>query len=868
MPKLLKKLLTGFGILVLVFLLTAVIITGFFEKEIGKKVITEVNSQLSTGLKVKDFKLSILRSFPDVAADLIDVKVLDTRKGGLLEADKVSFRLGLLSLFKTQKQIKKVVIENGALFIHFDKKGKGNYDILKPSKKKEDENELNIDLREAVLKKVELLYTNEQTRQEASVLVENAIFSGQFSAKEFELENAAKLKSEFVDLSGTRYLVGKDVAYLARLYINLEKGFYDFEKLDISIEKNVFEVDGFIDTQKEGTDYDLTIECKEGNIESVIQLLPEKYLSALSDFSGKGQFLFNASVKGRLNEREKPAIKAQIKMKDGRIVSPRLNNDLKDVSFSAVFSNGSSKNNADAVFNMADFKGYFNRELLEMKLKIENLDDPKIDFHFDGALPLAAIYGLFDNPSIKSGGGEIEFKNLSVNGRYEDMRSIYNIRKVKARGEVTLDDAELKVHDEKLIFDRGKLILDDNLLTINGLKLEGAGTEIYLDGKFENLLPVLFADSLNTKKAELKFESSLKSPKMDLDRLVALTEVDEEKKKEVTTEKYDSLQIAQSQNRERFTNLLNGTFEANVDAFNYNKIEGQDFKGKFVFENNRLIIKGEAKGMEGYFELDGKLVFETQPWLSAKIECNEIDVKEFFEQAENFGQEVVKAENVDGALTARMLIDVYWDETGKFQSDKLKVSAALSLEEGELVDVRMFRSFSSFIHMEDLRHIKFTDTENWLEVRNRVVYIPAMFIRSNAVNLTISGQHSFDQKIDYNIKVNAGQVLINYLKPHNPNLNPQKAERNGWFNLYYNINGTVDDYKVTNSRRKVVQAFEESERRKKIVQANLESAFGNIKLIEEPQEWRDTGAPPIAKPKPTTGQTKPEEDEDEYIEGF
>src|SRR5690606_30564293 len=117
MPKLLKKLLTGFGILVLVFLLTAVIITGFFEKEIGKKVITEVNSQLSTGLKVKDFKLSILRSFPDVAADLIDVKVLDTRKGGLLEADKVSFRLGLLSLFKTQKQIKKVVIENGALFI-------------------------------------------------------------------------------------------------------------------------------------------------------------------------------------------------------------------------------------------------------------------------------------------------------------------------------------------------------------------------------------------------------------------------------------------------------------------------------------------------------------------------------------------------------------------------------------------------------------------------------------------------------------------------------------------------------------------------------------------------------------------------------
>ena len=48
--------------------------------------------------------------------------------------------------------------------------------------------------------------------------------------------------------------------------------------------------------------------------------------------------------------------------------------------------------------------------------------------------------------------------------------------------------------------------LEDNQLLINDIKLEGAGTELILRGKAFNVIPVLFADSINSKNAELEFQ--------------------------------------------------------------------------------------------------------------------------------------------------------------------------------------------------------------------------------------------------------------------------------------------------------------------------------------------------------------------------
>ena len=881
-----RKILIGFGVFFLLFLIATVILSAFFEKEIGDKIITEVNKSLKTELSVKDFDLNFFGGFPNVSAELIDVVVKDTRKKNLLQAKSIGFKLGLFSLFKTKMNIKEVQIEDGALMIVFDKKGRGNYDITKSSGTDEG-GEMAISLKEAILKNIELIYEDKRTEQEAVIILEDAVFSGEFSSTKFDMTTNANMVSRFVDFGEYRYLVGKEIAYDAMLNINSDKGFYDFKKLDVSIDGNVFKVDGFVDSDAKmnETDIDLSITCSEGKLGSIIQLLPEQYLEPLNDFSGTGKFLFESEVKGRLTSKSNPSINTKFILKDGQITSPRLEDDLKDVSFSANFTNGPYRKASSTTFEVKKFKGYLNRELIEAKLLVENADDPKIDFKLDGAIPMKSVYNLFENPNITGGRGEVEIKNLTVKGKYKDMLSMSRINRVDAGGEMVLDDASLIFKDEKIIFDRGSVLLKDNDLKMDGLKLEGAGSEITFNGHFENLLPVLFADSLNTKKAELIFKADLNAEEFDGDRLMALTAVTEEQMDE-SQEIVDSLQTKVNEDREFLANFLKGTFNATIDNFNYNKIEGEDFDGTIVFDNNEVTIKGEASAMDGLFDIDGKFFIEKEPYLNAKIRCDEIDAHEFFSQSENFGQEFLKAENVSGLLNSRMIINAFWDDKGEFLYDDLTVFAGLGITDGELKDFEMLEDFSTIIKMKDLKRIKFVDIENWFQVQKGKVYIPTMFVRSNAVNLEVSGTHTFEQDVDYNVKVNAGQVLLNRLKRHNPKLEPQPSKKRGWLNLFYKIEGDLNDednYDVKMSKRSVKKALERSVVLKQRVQRELERQFGPIQLLEQSSEderrtiFSGSDKPTTAsikkvtpkKEKPKVKEVPIEDDDDEeYIEGF
>ena len=134
-------------------------IAAFFEEEIGEKLITEVNKKLKSELTVESFNLSILSNFPNATGNLQGVILKGTRDNNLLEAEKMSFRFGLMSLFGSDIKVKSVVIIEGALYLFRDINGKVNYNILrKDEKASTDENGLGISLEEAMFENVELIY--------------------------------------------------------------------------------------------------------------------------------------------------------------------------------------------------------------------------------------------------------------------------------------------------------------------------------------------------------------------------------------------------------------------------------------------------------------------------------------------------------------------------------------------------------------------------------------------------------------------------------------------------------------------------------------------------------------------------------------
>lgn len=848
MKKFLRRFFIIFGVALVLIIGLSAAAAAIFNQQIGGRIVQEINKQLITELSVGEIDLSFFRHFPDASAVLKEVQIADTQGGLLLEADAISFRLGLFSLIRSNIKLDAATIRKGAITIRIDEQGQPNYQIYRPTdtlkntSQEESESNIKVSLREAHMVDMEFIYADELTEQYYNLLLDQADFSGAFAQNQFQLVSRANITSRFVEIGSVRHLPGTKLSYQADIQINLKESIYQFEQLDIQLGDNIFKVEGAVEQRDQAPYFDLFITSEEGSIQGVIQLLPEEYLSVLGDFTSKGDFHFEALIKGAQTPDLNPEVSAQLRLDKGLISSPRLSNDMmKDVSFLAYYTNGKFRDNSSSRLVIQDFSGYFNRELIEMEMRLENFDSLEVDFELDGALPLNSVYGILNHPGISAGSGEIEIKDLKLTGAFADMVRPSRIANVRSSGILEFDDASLTLNHEKLILDRGTLELQGNQLLVDGLKLEGAGSELLLSGQAFNLVPVLFADSLNSQNAELEFEAELTGTQLDIDRLLVATDLklDQRDTSAMAAEMVDSIRTAQVKKRKQLTRFLKGTFRTSIQVYNYGDIEGSDFTGVLSFDNNIMDIRGGTNAMQGQVQLDGKMAFETAPRLEARLSMEAIDIKTFFAQTNNFGQEVLTQKQISGTLNSNILIYAYWSEQGTLQDDQLNVLAEVDINEGELKDFRLLEAFSTFVKVKELQNIKFQDLKNYLEIRRQHLYIPAMFVQSNALNLTISGQHSFTNEYEYYLKVNAGQALTERFKKYDPGLEPVKARRNGFFNLHYNIQGNLEDYTFKTAKRQVKAEFDRSQIRKKEIQLALSEAFKEARLLEEPVDWQD-----------------------------
>jgi len=838
-----RRILFGILFSLLSLLLLLVVIAAFFDKQVSQQLVAEINKNLKTELRVGDASLSLLSGFPAASINLSQVRLKDALGGQLLVAEELSFKFDLLSLFGDDLKIHSFRLRDGAIRILVNRAGKSNTDIFKEeknTKKPAAESTLRLALEKAELQNIAVLYDNIPTRQTAEMLVDQASANGNFSAQQFRLSSQAALKIYRLDSDSSRYLAGQKLRYDAVLAVDLKRGVYALQNVELSLGGNIFNVEGLAVTKPDATELNFKLLSQEGDISMIANLLPGAYHAYFKDFQSSGNYSCSGTVKGRLSKTETPAISFEVALRDGKVSSEKLQSPLRNVSFRARYN---AQPDGSGEFELADFKGDFGGQALSFSLKVNQLDDPVIDFRANGALPLDATYGLFDNELITAGDGLVRLNRLTVQGRYADMTSMRRVSQVSAAGEIQFDHAALTYNKVPLLAETGFLRLEDNEFQLDSFVFRAGKSDFLLDGSAKNLLPVLFSDSLNTADALLEFSAKLRSQNFDVDQIVDLFTVQTTVSEAGGEVVLDSLKKEKNAERSLAMDKLKGMFEANISSFKYGKIEGKNFNGRLEFDHNNLNISGQTFAMKGELALDGNARFDLKPSLKMRITARNLDLQTMLAQCENFGQEVITDANMRGRLNGRVVIWSYWDDTGVFDFKRLYALADMQATNGELLGVKMFEDFSTFVHIEDLRRIKFTDLQNYLEIKNQRLYLPVMLLQSNALNMTLSGEHTFENDIDYKIKINAGQVLLNRLKKHDSDLDPL-PEKNGKFNLYYTIVGNLDQYEMKRRKKTVKAEFERSEARKLLIARSINTEFGGASvdaMLDAPIQTGDGG---------------------------
>ena len=139
-----------------------------------------------------------------------------------------------------------------------------------------------------------------------------------------------------------------------------------------------------------------------------------------------------------------------------------------------------------------------------------------------------------------------------------------------------------------------------------------------------------------------------------------------------------------------------------------------------------------------------------------------------------------------------------------------------------LIEFKPMYHLSDYVSLEELKEVKFATLENKIRIENERIIIPEMDMHSTALSVHISGEHSFDNIMDYKVRLLLSDVLGNKVKK---SISLEEIEHNheGKTTIQLKMSGHVDDPKISLDK---IQLKED------IVKEIIEEGEEVIKIIE------------------------------------
>ena len=195
------------------------------------------------------------------------------------------------------------------------------------------------------------------------------------------------------------------------------------------------------------------------------------------------------------------------------------------------------------------------------------------------------------------------------------------------------------------------------------------------------------------------------------------------------------------------------------------------------------------------------------------IVMNNVDIDKLLFKFENFGQDHLVSENLQGQLstTIKGKIRIYPDMVPDLDQSTLEMD--VKVLNGRLKNFDPMLALSDYMGDKNLRNVKFDTLQNTFQVDKGKMTIPTMTIESTLGHIELSGTHDSNQNIDYymripwkTIKKASAQKLF---KKKNDSISSTQEDeiievdpnkKTKYLNL--KIKGNTDDYKISLGKKK------------------------------------------------------------------
>ncbi|WP_343914641.1 AsmA-like C-terminal region-containing protein [Aquimarina litoralis] len=377
--------------------------------------------------------------------------------------------------------------------------------------------------------------------------------------------------------------------------------------------------------------------------------------------------------------------------------------------------------------------------------------------------------------------------------------------------DLTLDKLDTKMKLHPLRFDnfRGNIHYEDEHIVIKDFHGEIGTTNFNFD------LNYYIGEDQKIKKRDNYL--AVKANYIDFDALFKF-DVSSSKPTEVAASKTaDVKEHAEAFNLYElpFTDMQ---FKVDIAHFIYHRIDLQNIKADIRTTPNHYIyvdtLHMNAAGgnirLSGYFNGSDPKHIYMRPDLVMK----NVDLDKLLFKFENFGQDHLVSENLQGKLTSRIKgkIRVYPDMVPDL--DQSTVEMDVKVLNGRLKNYDPMLALSDYMGDKNLQNIRFDTLQNNLDINKGRINIPSMTIESTLGHMELSGTHDSNQNIDYFLRIPwktvrkaswqklFGNKKDTIISPEQEDeiveVDPNKKTK--YLNL--KIKGSVDDYKISLGKKK------------------------------------------------------------------
>jgi len=515
-PGIRKKIWIAVSLTMLLIALSGLAVSFLYGDTLRQKVVEALNDKLKARTDVREIDFTVFSSFPYAIVRFNEVRIAEPEEvksnGTLLKAGTIGFRFHIWDLITGEIHLNGVEVSDAYLNLQVDNRGKVNYDILKDTDTTKSSG-LQIDLKSIVLRKLDLSYNNTQSSQSYRFKIADAELSGDLTKSEFSANVKGAIDSSFVRINQVTYLDHNPVEVAAIISVNASEGIYNIASSTVKISGMVFVFQGLVNSKPSYADIDLTLSSKDADITSVLSLLPTSLTKGLSKFNCTGDIAFNATLKGRMGDGNKPVFMADFNARNasanpegGEFYKPDTVESLSgemsaDINFNGIANEKSTyKSNGTLSFNNAaiKLKGSpidFNELNGSLHLRGNDMVLERLqgvvgasDFSFTGSFNNLVGYFLLEDQLIdvdaKLQSSNIDLDQL-LSGNTSDNDSFALEITNKHRFALELDIAKLNFRKFNSANIKGSLVVQESKVSSTALSFDACGGDIQLSGTID-----------------------------------------------------------------------------------------------------------------------------------------------------------------------------------------------------------------------------------------------------------------------------------------------------------------------------------------------------------------------------------------------